>query len=104
MARRTLILALTSVAFAAPAAAGTAPPTETPQDAVDAIRTILKRTMKPCGTDWAAIHAVGYEGSWTINVKIRDSAAGSGKAHWFIGNGWPRAKNALAKAIARGCT
>ncbi|MFL5845777.1 MAG: hypothetical protein ACJ762_13905 [Solirubrobacteraceae bacterium] len=103
MGRRTLIITLTAGALAAPATAAKAPPTRTPQDAVDAVRTVVKRTMKACKTDWATIHAVGYAGSWTITVKVRDSKAGAGTGHWFIGNGWPRAENALAKAIAHRC-
>lgn len=102
--RRTLVATLLATAVVtATAGAATPPPTETPQDAVTAIKKILKRTMADCATDWAKIHAVGYEGSWTIKVTIRESKAGEGTAHWFIGNGWPRAKNALAKALAHGC-
>lgn len=104
MARRILITTLLVAGLAAPTGmAATPPPAETPQDAVAAVKRILKRSTADCRTDWARIHAVGFEGSWTVEVRIRDSEAGKGTAHWFIGEGWPRAKNALAKAIAHGC-
>lgn len=104
MARRIFTTTLLVAVFAAiPGTAATPPPTETPQDAVAAVKRVLKRSLTGCRTDWARIDAVGYEGSWTVEVRIRDSKAGKGTAVWFIGDGWPRAKNALAKAIAHGC-
>ncbi|MCW2989433.1 MAG: hypothetical protein JWM73_27 [Solirubrobacterales bacterium] len=103
MPRRTLLIATTALCIAAPATAATPPPADTPQQAVDAVKTVLKRTMKACHTDWARIDAVGYAGSWKVTVKVRASDAGEGTARWFIGKGWPAAKNALAKSLAAGC-
>ena len=97
-----MLIALLVAAFAAPAAAEP-PAYETPQDAVAAIKKILKRTMKPCATDWARIDAVGFESAWTVDVRIRGSEAGKGLARWRIGEGWPMAANPLARALAKGC-
>lgn len=103
MARRTILAGALALAAAAPAAAATPPPTRTPQQAVDAVRRVVQRTMRACATDWAKISAVGYEGDWRVDVRIRDSQAGDGTARWQIGDGWPVARNALARALARGC-
>jgi hypothetical protein len=103
VARRTLLIALAALSTAGPALAATPPPSTTPQQAVDAVKVVVKRTMKACRTDWARIDAVGYAGHWKVTVKVRGSDAGKGSARWFIGKGWPVAKNALAKQLAGGC-
>ncbi len=97
-----MIAALLALCCAAPAVA--APPAyETPQDAVAAIKRILKKSETRCATDWARIDAIGFEGAWQIDVRIRGSKAGKGRAQWKIGEGWPVATNPLAKALAKGC-
>jgi hypothetical protein len=101
--RRILTTALATGLAAAPALALVSSPAATPQEAVDVIKKVLKRTEKACGTDWARIDAVGYEGAWKVEVRIRDSEAGRGLARWAIGAAAPRPRNALAKALARGC-
>ena len=103
MTGRPALIALLVAAFAAPASAAPPPAYETPQDAVAAIKKVLKRTVKPCATDWARIDAVGFPGAWTVDVRIRDSEAGRGVARWKIGDGWPLAVNPLARALAKGC-
>ena len=103
MVRRSGVIALLSLALAVPAAAAPAPDYETPQDAIAAVKRILKRSVKGCATDWARIDAVGFRGAWTIDVRVRDSEAGKGLARWRIGDGWPTAANALARALAKGC-
>lgn len=103
MARRTLLIALLAGSAAMPA--GASPPTaaETPQDAVDVIKRVLKRTERACRTDWARIDAVGYEAHWDVDVRIRSSKAGRGLARWTIGSGPAKPRNALARTLARGC-
>lgn len=103
MLRRTLTIALSSAAAAAPALAAAPPTTETAEQAVAAVKRVLQHTAKPCRDDWARIRAVGYEGHWQVTVRIRSSRAGHGAARWTIGDGWPVARNALAKAVAHGC-
>lgn len=103
MSSRSLLVGLTALAFAVPASATTAPPTRTPQQAVDAVKRVVTRNMKRCHLDWARIVAEGFEGRWTVDVKVRSSDAGKGTARWAIATGYPVARNALAKAIAHGC-
>ena len=103
MARRIVLLALIAAGSAAAAPAATPPPTETPQDAVAMVKRILKRTQAACHSDWSRISAVGFEGDWEVEVKMRASEAGEGTARWTIGDGWPVARNKLARALAHGC-
>lgn len=103
MVRRTLLGAAASLVVAAPAPAADPPPAHSPQQAVDAVRRVLKRTMPACRTDWTRIEAVGFDSDWRVAVRIRASKAGAGTARWSIGTGWPIARNALARAIAHGC-
>ena len=79
------------------------PPIHEPQDAVAIVKRIVTRHMKPCRLDWARIDAEGFEGDWTVDVKVRSSRAGKGIARWHIGNGWPIARNRLARAISYDC-
>lgn len=103
MSSRSLLVGLAALTVAVPASAATAPPTRTPQQAVDAVKRVVTRNMKRCHLDWARIVAEGFEGKWTVDVKVRSSDAGKGTARWAIGTGWPVAKNNLAKAIAHSC-
>ena len=103
MARRTFLITLATALTAAPALAAAPAPATTPQEAVDVIKKVLNRTEKACRTDWARIDAVGYEGNWKIEVRIRASKAGEGPARWAMGDAAPKPRNALAKALARAC-
>ena len=67
------------------------------------VKRILNRHLKPCHLDWARIDAEGFEGDWTIDVKVRRSRSGKGIARWHIGQSWPVAVNRLAKAISYDC-
>jgi hypothetical protein len=95
--------AVAVLATAVPALAAEAPPIKEPQDAVAIVKRILTRHMKACKLDWARIGATGFEGDWTINVKVRSSRAGKGTARWHIGDSWPIARGPLAKAIVHDC-
>lgn len=97
------MLALIATGTAGPALAVAPGPASSPQEAVDVIKRVLKRTEKACRTDWARIDAVGYENAWTVEVRIRASDAGKGVARWDIGDGPAKARNALAKTLTRGC-
>lgn len=103
MPRRPLAIGLLSLGLAAPAGLAAPQPVDSPQAAVDAIKRVLNRTMKPCHTDWARIDAVGSAGSWKVDVRIRGSRAGKGVARFRIGKGWPVATNVLARTLAKGC-
>jgi hypothetical protein len=100
---RSILVGLSALAVAVPAAAATAPPTKTPQQAVDAVKRVVSRNMKACHLDWSRIVAEGFEGNWTVDVKVRSSEAGKGTARWTIGTGYPVARNAMAKKLAHGC-
>ena len=97
---RRLALLLAVPALLAPGAALAA---ETPEEAIAAVKRVLKRAAPTCDTDWAKIRIVGYPEDWQVTVVVRDSAAGDGPARWRVGEGPPRALNELARAIARGC-
>jgi hypothetical protein len=100
---RLPLVGFAALAVALPAAAATPPPSHTPQQAVDVVKRIVNRHMKACHLDWARIVAEGFEGNWTINVKVRSSRAGKGTARWTITDGFPVARNKLAKAITHDC-
>jgi hypothetical protein len=99
----TALVALAAGGSAAAVAAAPPPAYETPQEAIAAIKRVLRKSQVACATDWARIDATGYQGAWTIDVRIRASDAGKGVARWRIGKGWPTAANPLAKALAKSC-
>ncbi|MCW2968183.1 MAG: hypothetical protein JWM71_1955 [Solirubrobacteraceae bacterium] len=102
--RRLSLAVFATLAIGGPAAAAaSAPPVKTPDDAVAAIRRILVRNTKPCKLDWAKIHALGKPGDWAVTVTVRSSKAGKGTAHWKIADGYPSAADTLARALAHGC-
>ena len=100
---RALILGLTIAATAAPAMADQPPPVRTPKQAIAAVKRVLKQNTRKCGLDWARTDAEGYAGNWKVSVTVRSSRAGAGVARWLIGDGYPVARNGLAKKIAHGC-
>jgi hypothetical protein len=100
---RSIVLGLTLVATSAPVAAAKPQPVRTPEDAIAAVKRVLKKNTKKCKLDWARVDAEGYAGKWDVDVTIRASRAGNGIAHWKIGYGYPIATNKLAKSLAKGC-
>ena len=103
MSSRSIVLGLTLAAIAAPAVAAASPPTRTPEDAIAAVKKILNKNTKKCKLDWARVDAEGYAGKWDVDVTVRSSRSGDGRASWKIGYGYPVAQNKLAKKIANGC-
>ena len=97
---RRLALMLAVPALLAPGAAHAA---DTPEEAIAAVKRVLKRTAPGCDTEWAKIRVVGYPDDWQVTVVVRESEAGDGPARWRVGEGPPRALNELARTIARGC-
>lgn len=83
--------------------AGPALAADTADEALVAVKKVLKRTVADCETRWTKIRVVGYPDDWQVTVVIRESAAGEGPAKWRVGEGPPRALNDLGRALARGC-
>ena len=103
MSSRGFILGITLAAVSAPAIAAEPPPVRTPQDAIAAVKKVLNKNDRACNLDWSRADASGYAGNWKIDVTVRASRAGAGVAKWGIGDGYPVARNKLAKAIAHRC-
>src|SRR5689334_2510607 len=100
---RSLVLGLTIAAMSAPVAAAQPPPVRTPEDAIAAVKRVLRKHDKDCKLDWSRIDAQGYAGRWRVDVTVRSSRAGAGVAKWRIGDGFPIASNKLARAVSHGC-
>src|SRR3954468_11513938 len=101
---RTLVLGLTIAATATPAMADQPPPVRTPQQAIGAVKRVLKQNTRKCLLDWARADAEGYAGNWKGKVPFPPPPSGAGLGQWLIGDGYPVARNALAKNIAHGCS
>ena len=74
----------------------------TPQQAIDAVKTILSQEAGPCQETWTNINANGINGVYSVVVAV--TVKGSpGTATWKVSATSVTPTNSLASSIANGC-